>query len=529
MAVTVVNMIPKSLSGETNQDSEPNLAVNPANPKQMVGTAFTPNPTAGSFAPLFVSSDGGMTWALNAIVPGASASGSPTFDITMKFATASGVLYGGIIRADNTNMAIVRTANYLASSPMTVLQSRAPVGSSIDDQPWVQAATASSVSGSPDRVYVGSNNLITTPKTAHMDQSLNAASASPPAGFSAAGITIASRSPGAGQNAPSIRHAIHSNGRIYVAYFNWTAFNAASNVTSDIVVTRDDNWGSGATPYTAITDAGDHKAGVRVVTGVTIPWRNSHFIGQERVGSHLAIAVDPTNADIVYVAWCDFPNGAAPYSIHLRKSTNGGVTWSADLRVVANGINPGLAVNSAGHVGFLYQTLTTNGTRWETHFELSKNAFATAPAPTVLANTPSATPVATFLPYLGDYIYLTSVGTTFYGIFCANNTPDHANFPNGVTYQRNANFTTHQLLNVNNTTPVAVSIDPFFFSVTDGLLISPIIPITPIKIVQPIHAIAPILTIAPIHSIQPIEPIEPVLPVQPVKTEKPGKPEKPGK
>jgi hypothetical protein len=291
-------------------------------------------------------------------------------------------------------------------------------------------------------------------------------------------------------------------------------------VTSDVVVARDDNWGQGATPYTAILDPGDHKAGVRVVTGVTIPWRNSHFIGQERVGSHLSIAVDPNNSNTVFVAWCDT---VSPYTIHLRKSTDGGLTWSADLRVIANGINPALAVNSAGHVGFLYQTLTNNGTRWETHFELSKNGFASAPVPTVLANTPSATPASTFLPYLGDYIYLTAVGTTFYGIFSANNTPDNGNFPNGVTYQRNANFTTHQLLNVDNHTVVPVSIDPFFFTVTDGLTISPIIPITPIKVVQPIHAVAPIHTIAPIQTIHPVEPIEPVLPPPPVKPQKPEK------
>src|SRR5215831_2846171 len=119
MAVTVVNMIPKSLSGETNQDSEPNLAVNPNNPLQMVGTAFTPSPSGGSLAPIFVSSDGGHTWALNPIVPGASS--FPTFDITMKFGSTSNVLYGGIIRADNSNLAILRTSNYLSNVPMTVL------------------------------------------------------------------------------------------------------------------------------------------------------------------------------------------------------------------------------------------------------------------------------------------------------------------------------------------------------------------------------------------------------------------------
>src|SRR5262249_4006814 len=183
----------------------------------------------------------------------------------------------------------------------------------------------------------------------------------------AARITLASRSAAAGQDGSSVRPAIHSSGRIYVAYFNWTAFSAASNITSDIVVARDDNWGSGGSPYHALIDPGDHLAGVRVATGVTIPWRNSTFLGQERVGSHLSIAVDPTNSSIVYVAWSD---GVATYTIHVRKSVDAGVTWSGDVRTVPNGLNPALAVNSSGHVGFLYQTLTTGGTRWETHCEI---------------------------------------------------------------------------------------------------------------------------------------------------------------
>jgi hypothetical protein len=58
-----------------------------------------------------------------------------------------------------------------------------------------------------------------------------------------------------------------------------------------------------------------------------------------------------------------------------------------------------------------------------------------------------------------------AVGQTFFGIFSANNTPDMANFPNGVIYQRNANFITHTLLDVNNLSPVHVSIDPFFFKI----------------------------------------------------------------
>ncbi len=49
----------------------------------------------------------------------------------------------------------------------------------------------------------------------------------------------------------------------------------------------------------------------------------------------------------------------------------------------------------------------------------------------------------------------------------AQNTPDKSHFPNDVLFQRNADFTTRTLLDVNNSTAVAVSIDPFFFKVTE--------------------------------------------------------------
>jgi hypothetical protein len=48
--ITLVNMIPRALSGETNQDSEANLAVNPERQAQLVGTAFTPA-ASGNLAP----------------------------------------------------------------------------------------------------------------------------------------------------------------------------------------------------------------------------------------------------------------------------------------------------------------------------------------------------------------------------------------------------------------------------------------------------------------------------------------------
>jgi hypothetical protein len=124
---TVVNIIPRSLSGETNQDSEPNLAVNPTNPQQLVASAFTPNPAGSGDAPIYVSTDGGNTWTLQAIVP----SDQMTADITVRFG-GNGNLYAGIIHTPITQDAqgnATPTLNILrgdiqSSNEMTVLENQ---------------------------------------------------------------------------------------------------------------------------------------------------------------------------------------------------------------------------------------------------------------------------------------------------------------------------------------------------------------------------------------------------------------------
>ena len=105
---------------------------------------------------------------------------------------------------------------------------------------------------------------------------------------------------------------------------------------------------------------------------------------------------------------------------------------------------------------------------WQTTLEFTDSDFG-AITSYILANTPAATPAFSGNPYLGDYLSMMAVGHSFFGIFTANNTPDKANFPNGVTYQRNANFSTKTLLATDNITPVPISIDPFVFKVVPGV------------------------------------------------------------
>jgi hypothetical protein len=233
------------------------------------------------------------------------------------------------------------------------------------------------------------------------------------------------------------------------------------------VVVRDDDWGAGTQPFRDLKDSGDGRAGKRVVRNRFIRFTASTGpLGQERIGSDLAIAVDPSSSDRVWVAWCDRVDGATgtDWTLHVRRSTNRGRTWGTERRTVTNAKNPALAVNANGVTGLMFQRLVGIGAarRWVTVLELTRNAWQTAPTRHVLHTALASDPPRQFLPYLGDYIRLLAVNDDFYGVFSGSNLPDTANFPSGVTYQRNANWTTHTLLRADNATPVPVSIDPFF-------------------------------------------------------------------
>ena len=450
--IRVVNMIPNLSSGETNQDSEPSLAVNPANPLEIAGTAFTPSPNAsGTDSPIFYSSDGGNTWSLLDLI-----AGTPVRDQTLRFATAGGNLYASVLWGggglSTINFDILRTNDFSGAVTMTRLARRVN-----DDQPFIQASTVPTGPGAgDDRIYVGSNDHAPSNVPSTMDYTLDASIVAPTM------VTTVLETRAVSRDGFQTRPAVHDSGTIYATFYALTG----GSSSCDVVVVRDDNWASGGTPFQALIDTGDSKAGVRVVTGVNNPFL-SLFLGQQRIGGDLSIAVDPLDSGRVYLCWGDMQSGT--YTLHVRRSTDSGATWSGDLRTITNATNPALAINKEGRLGFLYQRVDGVGPaqQWQTAIELTYNDFASKNTH-VLANTPANTPAKSFDPYLGDYLYMMAVGKRFCGIFCANNTPDHANFPNGVTYQRNADFATKTLLAVDNITPVSISIDPFFFSVGPG-------------------------------------------------------------
>ena len=468
----VINMIPRTASGEARQDAEPNIAVNPANPRQIVASAFTRDPLNGPRAPVFVSNDGGLTWQLRLIVPG----GPSTSDISLGYGDRGGELYAGILNFSDTNLNVLRTADPFTPTPMTLLVDRAN-----EDQPWVTATTARTAGGADqDRVYIGHNDFNLDSQTASVELSQDARTAAAPAGFA---THVVERGTTGGQDGPAVRIAVHPDGIIYAVFQRWTnvttvVANDVFNVHADIVVVRDDGWAASADPFSALTDPGDPlhpNAGVRVATDRFIRFTmRSGPLGQDRIGGDLAIAVDPTNSASVWLAYCDRVGGAngTDWTIHVRHSRDSGQTWLDDIRTITDAKNPALAVNADGLLGFMFQQLvgTVPAARWVTQLELTADAWAT-PATSYVLHTALATdPPRIGLPYLGDYIRLLAVNTDFYGVFSGSNLPDTANFPNGIVYQRNADWTHSTLLSVDNATPVAVSIDPFFIHWSQGQL-----------------------------------------------------------
>jgi hypothetical protein len=467
--VTVVDIMPESLSGETDNDSEPNIAVNPAKPKEIAVSAFTREPMLrADRAPIFVSTDGGNSWSLRSIVP----SPQITCDVTLRFGTSSDVLYVSALKNEkddyvNQELIICQSAEYARTRLMgEVFKDRKFI-----DQPYIAATTVAS----KDHVFVGnadfnySNNPKNPNAQAVIEESLDAAHT----GFTPLPIDYRPMTkPG---DWSEVRPAIAADGKVVYA-----AFNRITNVsyqqcgeskelatlTSDVVVVRDDNGGASTKPFSSLVDP-KGTPGV-VVVGRKLAGNNC--LGGDRLADDLALAVHPQKPNMVYLVWSDLVNDGV--SLHVKYSTDSGKTWLDGKRDIPNAKNPGLAVNDQGTVGFLYQQVmnTPEGYMWKTQFEQTSDDFKTRSQPLTLAQFPIEPPLYQSCCdniFLGDYLHLMAVDKDFYGIFSSDNTPDLSHFPHKVKFQRRKNFDTKKLLDLQNHEGVKTSIDPFFFKVTE--------------------------------------------------------------
>lgn len=525
--ITIINMIPEALCPEAKHDGEPNIAVNPMNPQIIAASAFTyseqrdllcsPSPCDGlphesCRAPIYISADGGMTWALADVI---ASNNGITHDITLAF-SPSGYLYASFLKGCHAPdhsmkgyMTMRSTSHILNGEDAARLAMQSvderffkntpeTAWRNIIDQPWVAATS----DGTKDRVFVGANRVGESKSfifSGRRGSGMTARVIVSPNGTpnSFAGIQIET-TPNQDRNLSAIRVAPHPDGKVYAVFYRWISEGVSGGLDAviqpfpfcEVVVVRDDVYGT--RNFGQLLDAGPGSPRGKRVAGATVPLCNAMHpipayrlppgssLGNARlVGSNLSIAVDPVNEDHVVISWCALASGV--YTLHTRESLNAGVTWTELFPPIPNAMNPALAVTTDGRVGLLYQQLVDrqNENWWETHFTLgaiSRRGLSTREY--LLHRFPDAElPIlndstVALRPALGEYIDLEAVGTTFYGVFSGMNTPDQERFLGNIhdIYLRRV---VHRELQTTTGEPVIPSVDPFFFKVEARLNVVP--------------------------------------------------------
>ena len=237
---TIIDIIPLSEKTEHAQNSEPNIAVNPSDPTKIVNSVFG-DPTN----PIFMSKDGGTTWARIQKVPAG--------DISVGWAGPYNA-YLTTLTPKATAIATMRLHDpTIRSTFRGVPKSIYKPGGGGPDQPWTEGALVNGV----DRIYVAFDDFSQASRSASIRQSLDG-------GLTWKNVIIERQDPGPGfLDGSAVRVAINAE-RVYGAFQRFNA-DVGNDVAGDIVVVRDDTGGVGQ--YMSLAGS----LGVNVATGETLP------------------------------------------------------------------------------------------------------------------------------------------------------------------------------------------------------------------------------------------------------------------
>ena len=340
------------------------------------------------------------------------------------------------------------------------------------DQPWLVTGRGLDPASNTvkDRIYIGFNDLGLYPgRTASVRSSTDG-------GATWTNTVIESAVPAGRQDDPSVRVAVNGN-TVYAVFARWgtDAFHGTGVARfSDVVIVRDDNGATGPTKFGALGITGVPIVTTQVPFTVGTPGpSNQVSLGNERIAATLAIAVDPNDKNHVYVAVTEVPGtvNSGQMRVAVYESRNGGQSWST-TPVFATPTDPNfraaipaLAVTGNGNVGLMYTAYDVIHNKLEQHFVTTATNFVSS-TDSVLERFTNGTVPYNFDPYLGDFMDLEAIDSTFYGAFSSSNNLRDAEFPSGLpSFQRNTSGSdgTFTLLNLLDQ-PVGFSVDPYFFS-----------------------------------------------------------------
>ncbi len=400
--VRQVNIATDATDVNNSGDTEPSIAVNPTNPLEIVVVAFSGNWSATQNAPVWKSSDGGLTWRRVPQIPRPAAGLAGPNDQKAAFDSA-GRLHIAELGTGAANQNFIFRQTGAADAALTA-------GASFgDDQPHLDI-DLSTAGGCAGRLYSPWLNFGVANERSMVTNSADR-------GQNVANVA-------AGNNAAfpnrTSRVAIAPNGRVYLVYKTREGgLTAEPNrmENAHFRVTRSDDcgatWNANGAGGVSI-----HGAGV-VQTFFTTQFGNpagGRPVARAR-SSDAWIAADPGDGDI-YAAYVRRDNGFG--QIFVARSTDQGATWTSTR--VTDGTQhsayPEIAVAANGTIGVLYIDFVDTGvTQFRHRFARSFDNGATWNDQILQSMNPVGLAGAASGFLWGDYEGLTALGNTFYGVY----------------------------------------------------------------------------------------------------------------
>jgi len=431
----VNNTDPNLTNTDTFNDGETSITVNPANPNEVVVTAFSGS--WGANAPLWQSTDGGNIWTKQFTIPappGIAATGCPC-DQAIDYGTGNQMsgtfLISDIFSGTTTDPASAAAWNWLVvggvTQPTNFNNSPPPGGV---DQPWLLVNVDPTIPAQ-DNVYTAYDDF-TNGSNCGGDACIERVSAS--YGVNPPNFTADNQSGTAtGSINPGHRLAVDPrNGFVYSLFQRNIAGGAGGSKNIDYMLNRSTDGGATWT-LNGMTD------GIIVANADSTQPTPKFGTVNALLGGVDHAAVDPNNGDVYYV-YGNRDAGTGNDRLAIRRiqdNGGGGVTVGPENFVTGQveAAIPSVAVASNGIVGVFYYSfdgLSPGGIpTFTAHLAQTSDQGVTFSDQALLTFLSSATDNGNNRQrVLGDYMQMKAVDTCFYGAFTGNGVPFGRPFAN---------------------------------------------------------------------------------------------------
>jgi hypothetical protein len=420
----VSNSDPTLTNTDTFNDGETTIAINPANPNEIVISAFSGN--WGANAPIWNSTDGGNTWTKRFTVPVPTGLGpgcpcDQAFDYGRGNRLSGTFLKSGDIYSGTTTDPTSSAAwSWLTSMGVAVRTNSTGIGNA--DQPWL-LVNRDTANAAQDNVYAAYDDFSMLPR----GMQIAVAQGSNPPNFTidnSAGTSL--NCIGGDCVNPGHRLAVDtSNGIVYSLFQDLvTGLNPGGFFNLNYMLNRTTDGG-------ATWGLNGSATGIVVANADTTQATTKFGTVNALLGGIDHATVDPTNGDVYYVYGTrdSVTLNNRLSIIRLTDDGMGGLTIGAPSFVTGqvDAALPSVAVASDGTVGVLYTTFdgfSGGFPQFTAHFATSTDQGANFSDNTLLTFLSSATDDGNSgQRVLGDYNQVKAIGTTFYGAFTGNGVP----------------------------------------------------------------------------------------------------------